>query len=135
MTDSLSSSIISSNPPISAWGVSVNRANAFQMAFYTFERDGYLFGRDDFHGNGLLVGREHQLIAVQPLPDAVLLLILFVFLPGEYTLQLAVGGDGFLAGFFLGGGVGIELGEEVADNEVHQHWLHASVSRSSSTAA
>lgn len=84
-----------------------------------------LLGRDDLHGDGLLVAVQDQLLhARAPAPWAVpvvftvVLAVAFAPFAGENGVEFAGCGGGLGACLFLLLGVGVEAGKQVADDEV-----------------
>jgi hypothetical protein len=92
---------------------------------HTLERDGDLLGRNDLHGDGLLIRVEIQLLYPGPSASRFGIVIAVVVsrratppLPRQYSAEFAGRRGGFGACLLLLRGFGIKTGEQVADNEV-----------------
>jgi hypothetical protein len=89
-----------------------------------FERHGDLLGRNHLHSDALLVAVQHQVLHARPpvvrvlFIVAVVLAVAFPPLAAQDGIEFAGRGGGFGACFFLLLGVGVEPGEEVANDKV-----------------
>jgi hypothetical protein len=103
----------------------------------TLKRDGNLLGRNDFHGNGLLISVEVQVLDPRPSALGIVLVVAVIVsaatasaLARQYGAEFAICGRGFGACFFFLLRFGVEAREEVADDKVcYQRLLCVSESK------
>lgn len=94
------------------------------MLQLTIKANGDLLGRNNLHGNRLLVRIQIEILypwspaAPLGLFVAVVLAIALAAFARQYGVELARGGRCFGASFFLGLGIWVEAREEVADDKV-----------------
>lgn len=91
----------------------------------TVKADRNLLGRNDLHGNRLLIRAQVQILysrpPIPPLRVFLVAVILAIALPPlarQYGVEFAVCGRGFGACFLLLLGFGVEAREQVADDKV-----------------
>lgn len=92
------------------------------------------FGRDDLHGDGLLVAAQHQILHARPAVVLVLVVVAVVLaialapFAAQDGVEFARCGGGFGTRLLLLLGVRVESCEQVADDKVGDQWLGRVVS-------
>ena len=97
-----------------------------RLSQLTFKAHGNLFRRNHFHGNGLFVRVQIQVLYPRPSMPRVRLVVIFAIVLAvtfppftcKNGVEFACCGRGFGAGFFLLLCVGIEAREQVANDKV-----------------